>query len=88
MTTPVNPDQLRVTVEMGDQFQPSERLADALTELQASLASIEEAEVEGFAAPSPNLSRVGSFAFDSKINITKPGDGSVYPKVQDSVFKF
>lgn len=83
MTAPVNPDQLRITVEMGDQFQPSERLASALTELQAALSSVEDAEVEGFAL-STSFSR--SFSFDSKTDITKPGDGSVFPKVESNIF--
>lgn len=48
MTTPVTPDQLRITVEMGDGYQPSDRLAAALTELTAALAEADEAEVSGY----------------------------------------
>ncbi len=49
MTTPVNPDQLRVSVEMGDDYQPSDRLRSALDELAAALADDgSDAEVSGF----------------------------------------
>lgn len=47
MTEPVNPDQLRISIEMGDSYQPSPNLAAALTALEAALAD-PEAEVEGF----------------------------------------
>ena len=47
MTTPVNPDQLRISIEMGDDYQPSPNLAAALTALEAALQD-PEAEVEGF----------------------------------------
>ena len=35
---PVHPDQLRITVEMGDQYAAPQRLAAALEELKAALA--------------------------------------------------
>ena len=49
MTTPVQPDQLRISIEMGDDYQPSDRLGAALGELAAALADEEsDGEVEGF----------------------------------------
>jgi len=50
MTSPVQPDQLRISIEMGDQYQPSERLGAALGELASALGSADaDADVEGFA---------------------------------------
>lgn len=48
MTTPVQPGQLRVSIEMGDGYQPSDRLRAAIEDLRAALAETEDAEVEGF----------------------------------------
>lgn len=41
-------DQLRVTVEMGDDFVPSPRVAKALDELAEALRAGDEEEVAGF----------------------------------------
>ncbi len=49
MTTPIEPDQLRISIEMGDDYQPSDRLGDAFAELAAALQEVEAgSEVEGF----------------------------------------
>ena len=47
MTQPINSDQLRISVEMGDDYQPSPNLAAALTALHAALQD-PESEVQGF----------------------------------------
>ncbi|HSL57652.1 MAG TPA: hypothetical protein VK866_07415 [Acidimicrobiales bacterium] len=42
-------DQLRISIEMGDEYQPTSRLRAALDELGAALAELDDAEVAGFA---------------------------------------
>lgn len=74
MTSPVQPDQLRISIEMGEQYQPSDRLSAALDELAAALAET-ESEVAGFALTDPKVTQVKmagggigdfrAFAFDS-----------------------
>jgi hypothetical protein len=64
---PVAADQLRLSVEMGDDFQPSPRLAAALTELTAALEDESEADVEGFTAGIEKIEiAVRSLSFDSR----------------------
>lgn len=48
MTTNVPPDQIRVTIELGDDVQPSARLVAAIDELTAALREEPVAEVAGF----------------------------------------
>lgn len=96
MTAPVNPDQLRISIEMGDDYQPSDRLGAALGELAAALADEEsDAEVSGF-------DKLGNFEIQdfkalSYDSASPAGSkGSVFPKVERSlqgkgafgVFKF
>ena len=38
MTTPVQPDQLRISTEMGDECEPSDRLVAALEQVDPDLA--------------------------------------------------
>jgi hypothetical protein len=77
MTNPVNADQLRVTVEMGDDYRPSESVAAALDGLAAALSE-ESDGVSGFA-----ITPIRSFLFDSSYQTGgSAGDGSVFPKVE------
>ncbi len=74
MTAPINPDQLRINVEMGDDYQPSPNLAAALTALEAALQD-PESEVQGF-------DKLGNFeiqdfkartiSFDSSLKLGPP----------------
>jgi hypothetical protein len=51
MTTPLSPipsDQLRVTIEVGDDCVTTRRVAAALQELRAALDESDEMEVAGF----------------------------------------
>jgi hypothetical protein len=74
MTNPVNADQLRVTVEMGDDYQPSERLAAALTELGAALTETDD-DVGGF-----GYDPLRSFLFSSGSPAAYQGE--VIPKLE------
>ena len=44
---PVAADQMRIAVEIGEEYEPSDRIAAALTELHSALAEDSE-EVAGF----------------------------------------
>lgn len=50
----LSPDQIRITIEMGADYQPSERLASLLGELQAEIS---DDEVSGYALDFMNLQR-------------------------------
>ncbi len=79
MTNPVNADQLRVVVEMGDDFEPSERLAAALNELGAALAESDD-DVGGF-----GFNPVRSLVFNSAPAGYQTGGsagGAFFPKVE------
>ncbi len=73
MTKPVRNDQLRVTVEMGDGYEPSDQLASALAQLSAALSGDTQAEVEGFMGNFEIQDR--SFSFDS-LKLGDPGTTS------------
>lgn len=63
MTERVQADQLRITVEMGDEYDPSDRIAAALAELAEALADDnddDDDEVAGF-----GFEPVRSFTFNS-----------------------
>ena len=45
---PVAADEMRISVEIGDDYQPSERVNAALLELQAALGEESGDDVEGF----------------------------------------
>ena len=78
MTNPVNADQLRVVVEMGDDYEPSERLAAALNELGAALAESDD-DVGGF-----GFDPVRSLVFNSAPTGYKTGglNSNAFPKVE------
>lgn len=88
MTEQVHADELRITVEMGDDYQPSDRLAAALSELQDALSETDD-EVTGF-----GFEPIRSFSYNSLLGGS--GTGSSYPKIEtsypkvegSSVFKF
>ena len=61
---PVESDQLRVVVEMGDDYQPSDRLSAALSELAAALEESDDDDVQGFGFQAPEI-QLRSFTFDS-----------------------
>jgi hypothetical protein len=84
MTAPVNPDQLRISIEMGDDYQPSDRLSAALGELAATLAEEEsDAEVSGFQEWDMDWGGFKALSFDS---IGTAGSrGRVFPKVERSL---
>lgn len=88
MTTPVNPDQLRVSIEMGDDYQPSDRLRAALGELVDALADGEpDAEVSGYLLQF-EIQDFKAVTYDSALPTGQ--QGSVFPKVElrAGVFKF
>ncbi|HSL57821.1 MAG TPA: hypothetical protein VK866_08260 [Acidimicrobiales bacterium] len=92
MTTPVQPDQLRVTIEMGDDYQPTDRLRAALDELGAALAAADGTEVEGFLLGNPHLRSFRTLSYDSLTagQWTTPQlhDEQVEPPAPCWVFKF
>lgn len=89
MTKPVQPDQLRISIEMGDEYQPSDRLGAALGELAAALAEEEsDSEVSGYLLQF-EIQMFKALSYDS----TSPTGqrGSVFPKVEykvDGIYKF
>ena len=81
MTTPVNPDQLRISIEMGDEYQPSDRLSAALVELATTLAEEEsDAEVAGFRLGNFEIQDFKALSYDSAS--PAGSKGSVFPKVE------
>ena len=78
MTAPVNPDQLRITIEMGDDYQPSPDLAAALTALDAALRD-PGTEVEGFKMGNFEIQdfKARTISFDSLKLGSPEGDGYI-----------
>lgn len=70
MTTPLRPDQLRISIEMGDDYDASPRLRAALDELAAALEE-DSAEVEGYSW-NHEIQDFRVFSFDSSL-VPKPG---------------
>lgn len=64
MTAPVRPDQLRISIEMGDDYQPSPELASAFEQLAAALA---DGEVQGYQLGNFEIQIFKSFSFDSAV---------------------
>lgn len=64
---PVAADQLRISVEVGDEYEPSDRVAAALRELHDALAAESEtdSDVEGFYSWTLTDVKVTSYSFDS-----------------------
>ena len=58
---PVATDQMRISVEVGEEYQPSDRVGAALAELRDALAE-ESDETEGFGFAPLRL----TFSFDSR----------------------
>lgn len=56
MSDPIPADALRLTIEVGPDHQPTDRLRAALDELVAALAEADADEVSGFAFEAPSLS--------------------------------
>ena len=88
MTEHVETSELRITVEMGDDFQPSDRLTAALSELAATLADADD-EVSGF-----GFEPIRSFTYTSLLG-GSTSTGVNFPKVDNwidksstNVFKF
>ncbi len=78
MTAPINSDQLRINVEMGDDYQPSPNLAAALTALEAALGD-PETEVEGFLGNFEIQDfKARTISFDSSLKLgPRAGDGYI-----------
>ncbi len=78
MTAPIEPDQLRISIEMGDGYQPAPNLAAALTALEAALADA-ESEVEGFLGNFEIQDfKPRTIAYDSSLKLGPPeGDGYI-----------
>lgn len=69
---PVAADQLRIAVEMGEDYEPTERVAKALAELTTALAESDaenaEDDVEGFLDYlTITMTNVRPFVFDSRM---------------------
>lgn len=73
MTAPIEPHQLRVSVELGEAYEPTPRLRAALVELGAALAELDEAhdgdddddEVAGFMLGGFDILGTRSLSFDT-----------------------
>ena len=91
MTTPVQPDQVCISIEMGDEYQPSERLAAALGELAATLAEEEsDSEVSGYRLGTFEIQDFKALSFDSTSATGLKGEVilKVVNKSEPAVFKF
>jgi hypothetical protein len=75
MTEPVASDQLRVTVEMGDDYRPRPRLAAALDELAAAVQEEADAEVDGYSLNYEEI-EVTYRSFSADLGMGRPGVGT------------
>lgn len=68
---PVADDQLRIVVEMGDQYEPTEDIAEALAALTTALAKAEadndDDDVQGFEFRVIAMTDVKPFVYDSRM---------------------
>jgi hypothetical protein len=86
MATPVHPEQLRISIEMGEAYEPTDRLSAALAELAAALGEAEAAddEVQGFIkGGNGEMPAFRTLSYDS-LGL-KGSTGSIAPKIASGV---